>query len=258
MFSSDIFKGQTVLVSGGGSGIGYEISEQFLKHGATVFIASRTEERLVQAVDKLSKLGECHYVVADIRNIEDVQRIADVIEEVTGGLHILVNNAGGQFPSPAKDISLKGWNAVIDNNLNGTWYMTQVMANRFFIPGKDGKIVNIIANIYRGFPGMAHTGAARAGVDNLTKSLAVEWAPYHINVNCVAPGVIHTTGLDQYPPGMLDHVANEIPMKRFGTSKEVADMTLFLASPYSKYVTGETLYVDGGMRLSGDIWKVPT
>lgn len=156
----------------------------------------------------------------------------------------------------AKDLSINGWTAVVNNNLNGTFYITQILAKAFFIPQREGSIVSIIANIYRGFPGMAHTGAARAGMDNLTKTLAVEWSPYHIRINAVAPGIIQSTGLNQYPEGMMDGVADKIPMKRFGSVDDVANSVLFLASNYVNYITGETLYVDGGQRLQGDVFEL--
>jgi len=183
MFKSDLFKNKKVLVTGGRSGIGYEISKSFLSHGAEVVIASRKEEALQVAAKKLSKYGNCHAKSCDIREPEAIEELAKMIQETQGGLDILINNAGGQFPAPANIIAQKGWAAVINNNLNGTFYMSQLISNKFFIPQKSGNIVNITANVSRGFPGMAHTGAARAGVENLTKSLGQEWARYHIRVN---------------------------------------------------------------------------
>jgi len=257
MYQAGLFKGKTVLVTGGGSGIGYAIAEGFLRYGAHVFIASRKEERLKKAADQLSASGQCDYFTLDIRDSEAVEQAGEHVKAKADRLDILVNNAGGQFPSPAEDISRNGWNAVVNNNLNGTWWVTQTLAKRFFIPQKAGIIVNIIANIFRGFPGMAHTGAARAGVDNLTKSLAVEWAPYKIRINAIAPGIIRSTGLDQYPPDLLKDIGKSIPMKRLGETGEVADLCLFLSSPLAAYITGETIYLDGGMRLWGDMWEVP-
>ncbi|MCL4105889.1 UNVERIFIED_CONTAM: hypothetical protein GTU68_012527 [Idotea baltica] len=178
--------------------------------------------------------------------------MADGIKAQTGRLDLLVNNAGGQFPIPAQNLTENGWNAVINNNLNGTWHMTQIMANTFFIPQEEGKIVNIIANIFRGFPGMVHTGAARAGVDNFTKTLAVEWSKFNIQINAVAPGIIQSSGLKNYPPTLLEGISNKIPAKRLGTVEEVADLTVFLASSMANYITGETIYIDGGQRLWGD------
>lgn len=257
MYQKDLFKDKIVLVTGGGSGIGYAISRSYLSYGAKVYIASRTESKLQKAVEKLSEFGECAYLTLDTRQIEQVKAVAQAIKEKEGRLDILVNNAGGQFPSAAEDISVNGWSAVINNNLHGTWYMTQTLANAFFIPQKEGLIINIIADIYRGFPGMVHTGAARAGVSNLTKTLAVEWSKYNIRLNSVAPGIIKSTGLEQYPPNFLKGISSKIPMKRLGTTQEVADLTLFLSCPLSSYITGETIYVDGGSRLWGDMWEIP-
>lgn len=255
MFKNNIFKGQRALITGGGSGIGYKVAEMLLQHGATVIIASRTEEKLKKAAESLSAHGEVHYSTCDIRELSQVKVLADFIEEKVGGLDILLNNAGGQFPSPAEQISENGWNAVINNNLNGTWFVTQTMAKRFFIAQKSGVITMMIANIFRGFPGMAHTGAARAGVDNLTKTLSVEWSQYGIRVNAVAPGIIKTKALEQYPKEIMDGIAKGIPMKRLGKVEEVAQLTVFLCSKFATYITGETVYIDGGQRLWGDIYQ---
>lgn len=256
MFQSNLFQGKVALVTGGGSGIGFAISQQLLQLGATVIISSRKEDRLKAAVEKLSAFGKVRYAILDIREPEHIEQLALGIKENEGTLDILVNNAGGQFPSPAEDISFKGWNAVINNNLNGTFYVTQTMAKHFFIPNKKGTVVNIIANMFRGFPGMAHTGAARAGVENLTKTLAVEWSRYGININAVAPGIIKSTGLEQYPPEFLQGVEASIPAKKLGTTEEVGWLTVFLCSPMAQYITGETVYIDGGQRLWGDLWKM--
>jgi citronellol/citronellal dehydrogenase len=256
MFQQDLFKGKVALVTGGGSGIGYAIAAGLLKLGAHVFIASRKEERIQEAMASLSLLGPCTGMACDIRSTEQLQALATSISSTYGQLDFLVNNAGGQFPSPAEDIVEKGWLAVINNNLNGTWNCTQTMARHFFIPQQSGVIINIIVNIYRGVPGMAHTGAARAGVDNLTKSLAVEWSKYNIRVNAVAPGIIQSSGLANYPPELLQGIADKIPMKRLGSVEETAGPVLFLLSPLANYITGETLYVDGGSKLWGDFFPL--
>ncbi len=254
MFQKDFFKDQVVLVTGGGSGIGYTIAQQFLNFGAKVVIASRKIEKIEKAVQQLG--ANCKGMILDIRQPEQVDEVIKNIIGEYGKLDILINNAGGQFPSAAENISINGWNAVINNNLNGTFYVSRSAFLQAFQKQNSGVIINIIANIYRGFPGMSHTGAARAGVDNLTKSLAVEWSRHQIRINAVAPGIINSSGLDQYPPQLLNNINANIPLKRMGTCDEVAYPVLFLASPMASYITGETLYVDGGMRLWGDLWEI--
>jgi citronellol/citronellal dehydrogenase len=256
MFAADLFKGKVVFVTGGGSGIGYTIAKQFLLLGAKVWIASRKEERINKAIDELSVFGKVNGATMDIREPLDIEKVAEKIKLEDGRLDILINNAGGQFPSAAENISYNGFKAVINNNLLGPFYVTQIMAKTFFIPQNKGIIVNIIANMFRGFPGMAHTGAARSGVDNLTKTLAVEWSRFNIRINAVAPGIIQSSGLDQYPPDFLKGITDVIPMKRTGTMEETANPVIFLSSPLASYITGETLYVDGGNRLWGDQWKM--
>ena len=254
MFKNDLFKDKVALVTGGGTGIGLEITKQLLDCDATVYIAGRKKEKLEKAILTLHNPTKLRAFALDIRETESIRHLADMIEAQSGRLDILVNNAGGQFPSPAEAISENGWKAVVNTNLNGTWFMTQEMAKRFFFKQNEGSVVNIVLNNYRGTPGMSHSAAARAGVMNLTKTLAVEWANRGIVLNCVAPGIIQSSGLENYPPELLAGVSSKIPMKRLGTCAEVAELTLFLAA--SKYITGETVYVDGGNRLWGDIWLI--
>ena len=256
MFSPNLFEGKTVLVTGGATGIGFSISKQLLELGARVYIASRKEEKLQQAAAILSEIGPCTYMACDIRDTAQVKALAYRIMDETGRLDILINNAGGQFPSLAEDLSEKGWLAVINNNLNGTWFVTQQMAKTFFIPQHQGIIVNMILNIYRGVPGMAHSGAARAGIDNLTKTLAVEWSKYNIRINAIAPGIIQSSGMENYPPELLHGLNESITMGRLGTTEEVAWLTLFLSSPMAAYITGETVAIDGGQRLHGGPFKL--
>ena len=255
MFQKDLFKDKIVLVTGGGSGIGYTIAKHYLELGAVVYIASRNAQNLEKAIGELKEFGDVRSAIADIRETAQIESLANQIKEEAGRLDILVNNAGGQFPSAAENISYNGFRAVVTNNLIGTFYVTQIMAKTFFIPQKNGNIVNIIANIFRGFPGMVHTGAARAGVDNMTKTLAIEWVRFNIRVNAIAPGIIRSSGMDTYPPAILKGIEKSIPNNRMGTTDEVAYPVLFLSSPMASYISGETLYVDAGNRLWGDQWQ---
>jgi len=255
MYSKDLFKHKVALITGGRSGIGFGIAKQFLVLGGSVFICSRKEDKLREAANQLASFGPTAFYPCDIRKSEDLEAVALKISDRYGQLDILVNNAGGQFPSLSAYINDKGWNAVINNNLNGTFYASRVMANRFFIPRKSGNIINITMVHNRGFPGMAHSAAARAGVENLTKSLAQEWAEYNIRVNAIAPGIIASSGLESYPPPireMAEDYKNSNLMKRMGTVEDVSNAVCFYASPLSAYTSGTTMYVDGMDHLSGD------
>ena len=255
MFAKKVFENKVILVTGGRSGIGYCIAKMFLEQGAKVIICSRKEALLAKAAGELNAFGSCDYKACDIRQTEAIQKLAEHIKNQYGRLDILINNAGGQFPALAEHINDKGWNAVINNNLNGTFFMIREMANAFFIPQKAGVIVNITADVLRGFPGMIHTGAARAGVENLTKTLTQEWSDFNIRINCVAPGIIESSGLDTYPAPvqeMFDEGRKAIPAGRFGTVEDVANAVGFLASPMASYIQGVTLYVDGAQHLNYD------
>ena len=255
MFQHNLFQNKIALVTGGRSGIGYAIAKMFLQLGAKVTIASRKEEALKRAAEELGSIGLCNYRACDIRKTEQIKELVAQIKERHGRLDILVNNAGGQFPALAEYINDKGWNAVINNNLNGTFYMIREMGTAFFLPQKKGIIVNIIANVFRGFPGMIHTGAARAGIENLTKTLAQEWSQFNVRINCVAPGTIESSGLQTYPQqvqDMFEEARQAIPSGRFGTVEDVAHSVCFLASPLADYINGITLYVDGAQHLASD------
>ncbi|HSQ67903.1 MAG TPA: SDR family oxidoreductase [Polyangiaceae bacterium] len=258
IFRPGLFANRVAVVTGGGSGIGLGIARTLGALGAKVAIGSRKPERLAAAKAVLAADGvDVLTVPVDIREVDQVALFADTILGELGAIDILVNNAGGQFPTAAETLTAKGWDAVIRNNLNGTFYMTHAVATKSMIPKKHGRIINIIANIARGFPGMVHTGAARAGVENLTKTLAVEWAQYDIQVNAVAPGIIRSSGVDQYPPELVEMSRQRTPAKRLGTVEEVAELVVYLATDAAKFVTGETWYIDGGAHLWGDMWTIP-
>jgi citronellol/citronellal dehydrogenase len=260
IFADGLFRGTAAIVTGGGSGIGLATATELVRLGARVAICGRTAEKLEAARAPLAALGgddAVHTAVCDIREPEQVAAFVAGVVERFGGIDLLVNNAGGQFPSPAQQISANGFTSVIKNNLIGTFVVSREVAVQSMIPRKRGCIVNIIANIYRGFPGMVHTGAARAGVDNMTMTLAVEWSQFGIRVNAVAPGVIRSTGTDRYPPEVVAMAVKNTPAKRAGTVDEVAASILFLASPGAQFITGATLYIDGAQRLLGDTWMLP-
>ena len=258
IFRPGLFDGKVAIVTGGGSGIGLAITRTLVDLGARVAIAGRDAAKLDRARDALAGRGHAvHTATCDIREVEQVASFVKGATERLGSVDVLVNNAGGQFPTSAETLSPKGWDAVIRNNLNGTFYVTREVAVTSMIPRRRGRIVNIIANVARGFPGMVHTGAARAGVENMTKTLAVEWAQYDVAVNAIAPGIIRSTGTDRYPPELLEMARTRTPMKRLGTSEEVAELCAYLASDAAHFVTGVTWYIDGGAHLWGDTWVIP-
>lgn len=258
IFRPGLFEGHVAVVTGGGSGIGLCTARAFGELGAKVAICGRKQEKLDAAVATLRGEGiEVFAAPCDIREIEQVGAFVDAVKAALGPATILVNNAGGQFPTTAETLSTRGWEAVVRNNLNGTFFMTQTIGVRHMIPARRGRIVNVIANVARGFPGMVHTGAARAGVENMTKTLAVEWAQHNVQVNAVAPGIIRTTGTDQYPPELVEMSRRRTPMKRLASGGEVAQLIAYLACDAAYFVTGETWYIDGGAHLWGDNWIIP-
>jgi citronellol/citronellal dehydrogenase len=261
IFAPGIFEGRIAIVTGGGSGIGLATAMELARLGARVAICGRTEAKLEAAKEPIASASGREDAVrafpCDIREPDQVEAMVRGVIEAFGRIDVLINNAGGQFPSPAQHISPNGFLAVVRNNLVGTFHVCREVANRWMIPQRGGRIINIIANIYRGFPGMAHTGAARAGVENLTMSLAIEWAQFGILVNAVAPGVIRSSGTAQYPPQLLERAISQIPLKRAGTCEETAAAIVFLASPAAQFITGATLRLDGGQALWGNTWEIP-
>lgn len=257
VFKEGLFAGKTVLITGGGTGIGLRTARELAILGASVIIAGRTKEKLDKAVDVIKKEnGDAIALICNIREEESIQQcIADAIQR-NGTIDLLVNNAGGQFPSPAENISSKGWKAVIETNLSGNFFITREVFNQS-MKKNGGSIVNVLANFWNGFPMLAHTGAARSGVDNLTKSLAVEWGRYGVRVNSVAPGIIHSGGLDKYPDEFKSFIfsyGKNNQANRLGTEAEVAAGIIFLLSPAASFITGETLKIDGAESLFSPVY----
>jgi len=255
VYAADALKDQVALVSGGAGGIGRAIAWLFARLGAHVVVAGRDQAKLDALVAELSARGlRASAHAADIREPEAVAALFDKVWEMHGRLDILVNSAGGQFPQAAIDFSIKGWNAVINTNLNGTWYMMQAAAQRWRDRKHPGSIVNIVVVTTHGLYGIAHTVAARAGVIGLSRAVAVEWAPLNIRVNCVAPGAVETEGWNVYSEAARATYSRSNPMMRAGSPWDIAEACVYLASPSGKFVTGETLTVDGGGQLWGETW----
>ena len=255
VFAADALAGQVVVVSGGAGGIGRAIVWLFARLGAHVVVAGRNADKLDALVDHLGRRGlKASAHVADIRDADAVGAMFDALWAAHGRIDHVVNSAGGQFPQAAIDVSIKGWNAVINTNLNGTWYMMQAAAQRWRDRKHQGSIVNIVVVTTHGLYGIAHSIAARSGVIGLSRALAVEWAPHGIRVNCVAPGVNETTAFDRYVPEGSATYKEANPMKRHGDAWDIAEACVYLAAPSGKFITGETLSVDGGQQMWGDPW----
>lgn len=251
-FAPDLLAGRTALVTGGGTGLGLAIAEGLSAVGAHVVIAARRRDRLVEAAALIEErtANAVSVDVVDIRNRETVEALA--------GRHqvdVLVNNAGGQFPQKARDYSPNGWSSVIDLNLNGTWAMTQVFGNQM-LDGNGGAIVQIVAIVGRGLPGIAHSAAARAGVVELTRTLAFEWGP-SVRVNAVAPGAFRTEGWESTYDDEVGADMTGVPLPYPGRPSDIANAVVFLASPAAAYITGVCLSVDGGHILQGPISALP-
>ena len=241
----DANAGKVALVTGGGTGIGRATAVELARTGAKIVVCGRRAEPL-EAVQ--AELGEdCVAVPTDVRESEQVVALVDRALERFGRIDVLVNNAGGQFLAPAEEISLKGWRAVHRLAVDAVWDLTRAVAERSMIPNKDGVVVFIGFSPRRGMAEMAHAAAARAAIENLAGSLALEWSEHGIRTVCVALGNIATEGLDGYGAERVAEWEREVPLGRLGTPEEAAAIIAFLASPGGGYVTGTTVVMDGGL-----------
>lgn len=264
VFHRELFAGRTVLVTGGGSGIGRCTAHELASLGASLALAGRKIEKLeqVRAEIDAAEPGAAQRIslhVCDIRDEEQVRQTIINVLAAHGRIDGLFNNAGGQFPSPLRDISLKGWEAVVRNNLTGGFLVARECYTQW-MEANGGAVVNIIADMWNGMPGMGHSGAARAGMLSFTETAACEWAASGVRVNAVAPGWIASSGFDTYPPAFQEKIrqlARKVPLQRLGTEAEVSAAVTFLLSPAAAFITGSTLRVDGGVPNAKHTWALP-
>ena len=255
MYSTDLLKGRVALITGGGSGIGLSIAEQYLALGARVAIVSRNAERLESAASSLCSQGTTEIAAfqADVRNYHQVSAAVDAVVKRFGSVDILVNNAAGNFFCPTAEMSSNAWRTVIDIDLNGTFHGCRATYARLRESKWGGCIINIITmKALSGWPGAAHAAAAKAGILSLTRTLAVEWGGDCIRVNAISPGPIgDTEGAKRIyeERGQAEQERSRVALGRFGKKQEVANAAAFLASDLASFVTGENLIVDGGRWL---------
>jgi peroxisomal 2,4-dienoyl-CoA reductase len=262
IFRPDLLAGRVALVTGGGTGIGFGIASCLAAAGASVALASRKPEHLESAAERLRATGaRVATVETNVREPEAAARMVERVVGELGRLDILVNNAAGNFYAPSASLSPNAWRAVVETDLYGTFYCAQAAYPAMKAQG-GGRIISISMTLhYRGWPLMAHATAAKAGVDALSRTLALEWAPDRITVNVVAPGPIPTEGVKKAitPPGggsadvpaKDGYVARSIPLGRWGTPEDIGQMVTFLAGPAGEWITGAIFVVDGGTWLAG-------
>ena len=257
VFAPGLFAGQVAWVTGGGSGIGRCVAHELASLGAMVVVSGRTAEKLERVAAEIAEDGgRCMPIPFDIRDEDAVKAaVARVVAE-HGAVHALVNNAGGQFPSPLMAISKRGFDAVVANNLTGGFLMMREMFNQS-MQRHGGAIVNMTADFRNGMPGMGHSGAARAGMSNLTMSAAFEWAHAGVRVNAVSPGWVASSGMDTYKgavAAMIPKLRAHVPLRRLATEAEVSAAIVFLLGPGASFITGVTLQIDGGASLGNPVF----
>ena len=259
IFGPGLFAGQVLWVTGGGSGIGRCVAHELASLGAQVVISGRSADKLQHTAAEIAQDGgRCDTITFDIRDEDAVKAgVAEVLRR-HGAVHGLVNNAGGQFPSPLAAISKKGFDAVVANNLAGGFLMMREVYNQCMAQ-HGGAIVNMTADFRNGMPGMGHSGAARAGMSNLTRTAAYEWGPAGVRVNAVAPGWIASSGMDSYGEAMkplIRRLKDRVPIGRMGLEAEVSAVIVFLLSPAAAFVSGVTVQIDGAASLGNAVFPI--
>jgi citronellol/citronellal dehydrogenase len=250
MYAPDLLAGQVALVSGGGTGLGRATATALAGCGAHVVICGRRQEPLDETVALIGERCEAH--VCDIREEDQVAALVDGVLAQHGRIDVLINNAGGQFLTPAEDITPKGFRTVIRLNVEGTWLMTHAVATKAMIPAGRGRIISVTISPRSGMPGMVHSAAARAAVDTMTQTLATEWGRFGIRVNSIATGQFGTdTLLTKYPPSVVEATAGQVPLQRLGDPDEFAALVLYLTSPLADFMTGAVIPLDGAR----DNWR---
>ncbi|MGB0588099.1 MAG: SDR family oxidoreductase [Myxococcota bacterium] len=260
VFRNDVLSGRVALITGGGSGICLEITRAFMAHGCDTVIVSRSQERLDEAAKVLeNETGRrCLPVAADVRELDAVDAAFDRALDTFGRLDIVVNGAAGNFLCPAANLSSNAFRTVLEIDTMGTYNVSRTAFDKA-LRDSGGSILNITATLhYAGQALQVHPGVAKAGIDAMTRHLAVEWGPANIRVNAIAPGPIgDTEGMRRLmPPGMKEELQQRIPLKRFGRSAEIADAALFLSSDAAAWITGSILVVDGGSWMTtNNFWS---
>jgi citronellol/citronellal dehydrogenase len=246
LFQPGLLDGQVAIVSGGGSGLGRATALELASLGAQVVVCGRREEPLAQTAARADH-GRVQAHPCDIREEDQVDALVDAVLAEHGQIDLLVNNAGGQYMTPAEDITPKGFRTVLRLNVEGTWLMTHAVATKAMIPsGRGGKVVNVTLSPHHGLPGMAHSSAARAAVENLTRVLSIEWARFGIRLTALAAGHFATETLrTKYPKQVVEGVAGTVPLGRLGSEEEFAWLVAYLASPAGDYLSGAILTIDG-------------
>ncbi len=259
IFKPDLFAGQTIIVTGGGSGIGRCTAHELAALGAHVVLVGRKPEKLqAVAMEIIEDGGHASWHTCDIREEDAVRQLVKKLIEDHGSIQGLVNNAGGQYPAPLASINQKGFETVMRTNLVGGFLMAREVFNQSMCKS-GGAIVNMLADMWGGMPGMGHSGAARSGMDNFTKTAAFEWGYAGVRVNAVAPGWIASSGMDTYEgafKAVIPTLREHVPLKRIGTESEVSAAIVFLLSPAASFISGSTLRIDGAASLGSRAWPL--